>query len=250
MAEFSYWDRAKECIPEYAEGNQAFERFAYSVAKAAHEAQVPEQDFRRSTRQIFEAYGYFIDATNAYSKAPKERVHWHNHFHAAKLSKKMGEPAITQELLSSAAREYLTGPLRSPLLDRGLIDAFIAQETFAYIDRNAGRGAFLAHAGFYAFLLIGGSVLAAVLGRDTDWERLWWVMLGVVVIVGVVWAWPRTGAFALHRAMKDTYQLLTGSVVSVSELRHRVNFARDRGVVWPSELYAVLDDVESRTKFV
>jgi hypothetical protein len=48
--------------------------------------------------------------------------------------------------------------------------------------------------------------------------------------------------------MRDTYQLLTGSVVSVPELRRRVDQARDKGVVWPAELYAVLDDVEARTK--
>jgi hypothetical protein len=36
--------------------------------------------------------------------------------------------------------------------------------------------------------------------------------------------------------------------VSVPELRRAVEVARDKGVVWPPELYAVLDDVEGRTR--
>jgi hypothetical protein len=60
--------------------------------------------------------------------------------------------------------------------------------------------------------------------------------------------WPRRGLLKLFLAMRDAYHLLSGSVVSVPELRRSVEKARDKGVVWPPELYAVLDDVEGRTQ--
>ena len=81
-----------------------------------------------------------------------------------------------------------------------------------------------------------------------NWTRYGTVTGGLLLFFLVIWAWPKRGPYALYREMRGTYQALTGSVVSVPELRRRVERARDKGVVWPAELYAVLDDVDARTK--
>lgn len=128
------------------------------------------------------------------------------------------------------------------MLDRGLLDAFIAQETFAFIDRAAGRGAFFTQFGCLGVMMAGSIVWAAFFNdAGVNWTRYGSVIGAILIIFLVFWAWPKKGPYALYREMRDTYQLLTGSVVSVPELRRRVERAREKGVVWPAELYAVLD---------
>ena len=248
MSEYSHWKVAKEEIPW--EKNRAFQRLASEASEVARQQQLAEDDFRDGLLKLYDAYGDFLHATNPWRTEPEEQAHWYNHFRQARLGKKMGEPSITPEVLSGAAYTYLKGPLRVPSLDRGLIDAFIAQETFAYIDRHAGRGPLLTHLGCWGTWLVLLAAFQLIFSADTDWKRFAQGAAAVVFIVLVVWAWPKKGAYALYREMRDTYQLLTGSVVSVAELRRRVERARDKGVVWPAELYAVLDDVESRTKVI
>ena len=247
MEEYSYWATAKAAIPWHE--NRAYERVASEAIEASREQQLPESRFGYAVEQLYDAYGDFLYAMNPMEVEPGDHVHWHNHFRDARLGKKMGEPPISQEVLSGAAYKYLKGPLRVPLMDRGLLDAFIAQETFAYIDRQAGRGAFMTQLGCLGFYVVFVVVGAMLFGdSDTNWTRFWQIVGGLLVLMVVAWAWPKRGPYALYREMRDTYQLLTGSVVSVAELRRRIERARDKGVVWPAELYAVLDDVEARTK--
>lgn len=215
----------------------------------AEERNLSRRNFCDDVRQLYDAYGDFLAATNPGDVEPEDHIHWRNRYRDARLGKKLGEPPITQELLSGAASSYLKGPLRVPMFDRGLIDALVAQETFAYIDGHAGRGPLLTQLGClgsWFVLLVGYQLLVG--GADANWTRFWWGVGGLLLLILVLWAWPKRGPFALYRTMRDTYQLLTGSVVSVPEMRRRVNRARDAGVVWPPELYAVLDDVEDRTK--
>lgn len=243
---FSYWGFARERLPEFYENNRAFERLASEAAQLASSAGLSSSDFEEGLHQLYDAYFSFLHAMNEFSadKGDDHR-HWHNHFKDARLLKKVGEPPITAELLSDSAQSYLKGSLRVQSFDRALLDAFIAQETFAFIDRSAGAGAALTGGGCLVIPLafIGGW---RVLTGTAEWERL---ATGGALIVGI-WAlfllWPRRGSLSLYRAMRDTYHLLSGSVVSVPELRRAVERARARGVAWPPELYAVLDDVEQR----
>lgn len=247
MDEYSRWKVAEELLG--GSGYSARAGLASEAAQAGKELELPEHDFRHRVCQLREAYTAFLDATNNFKVEPEKQLHWYNRFRAVRLTKKLGEPEITQELLSNAAHRYLKGSLRVPLLDRGLLDAFIAQETFAYIDRAAGRGAFFTQFGCLGVMVVGSSLWTALYGDPAfDWARYGKVLGAMLLVFLVVWAWPKKGPYALYREMRDTYQLLTGSVVSVPELRRRVERARDRGVVWPADLYAVLDDVESRTK--
>jgi len=246
--EFSYWHAAKE--HGFYRDNRAFERIASEAAQVGRDKKLSPDEFEWGVHHLFEAYGSFLYAMNPMKAETKDEDlrAWHNHFRDARLSKKRGEPPISSDVLSNAAYEYLKGPLRVPTFDRALIDALIAQETFAYIDGHAGQGTFFTYLGCFGAWLLLFIPFEMLWGTTVHWKSIWQIVGGFLALMLVVWAWPRRGPLVLHRAMRDTYQLLTGSVVSVPELRRRVEHARDKGVVWPAELYAVLDDVEARTK--
>jgi hypothetical protein len=244
---FSYWKVANQKIPW--EGSRAFQRLASEASAIGREQGLSPERFDDNIYKLYEAYDSLLAAMNDHEVEPQDRVHWHNHYRDARLDKKLGQPPISDDLLSGAAYEYLNGPMRVSMFDRALIDALIAQETFAYIDRHAGRGVLLTQLGCWGTWLVLFLIFELFFGiADFNWTRLWLAVGGLLVFWLVIWAWPRRGPYALYRAMKDTYQALTGSVVSVADLRRRVERSRDKGVVWPPELYAILDDVESRTK--
>lgn len=137
------------------------------------------------------------------------------------------------------------------MLDRGLVDALIAQETFAFIDGSAGYAAVGTPFGCLAVWLVLALGAQYALGdRSINWIEFRWSMVVLFIVMLVIWAWPKRGPYRLYMAMRDTYQLMTGSVVSVPELRRRIEEARAKGVVWPPELYAVMDDIESRTRAI
>lgn len=251
MDGFRYWDVAEERIPSNYEGNRAFQHLASDVTRVVMEQKVPPGEVNWQIARLYDAYAEFLYAMNPHGRDDERHEHWRNHFECARLNKKWGEPEISQEMLSAAASTYLGGPLRVRSFDRALIDAFIAQETFAYIDRHAGRSAFLLQLGCSGgglAILVAIGVLLSIFANSSTSHAFWYVVGGTFVLQLVLWAWPKNGPLALYQAMRDTYQLLSGSVVSVPELRRRVELARDKGVVWPAELYAVLDDVEARTK--
>lgn len=245
--DYSHWRHAKDQIWESYEDCPPFKDMAHAAATAAFEQNLSREQFRDELHQFFEAYSSFLHGTNAGSDSSKWR-HWHNHLRHARLGKKYGEPYLTSEMLSGAAAEYLKGELRVPKMDRALLDALIAQELFAFIDTRAGRGAFTPQLGCFgvaAAAVIGWRLLS---GQEVHWDRFWIAAAIIGVLIALYYFWPRKGPLKLFQAMRDAYHLLSGSVVSVPELRHAVEQARDKGVVWPPELYAVLDDVEARTR--
>ena len=214
-------------------------------ANVAEAQNLPREQFENQLYQLFQAYSSLLHGTNSGSDQ-KEFKHWYNHFPDVRLGKKLGLPALSHELLSGAAYEYLNGALRVPKMDRALVDVLIAQETFAYIDRQVGWRHQAFQFGCFGVLIFSG-IAWQVLTGEVNWHRLA-IGLGIfAALVAVPYFWPRRGTLKLYAAMRDTYQLLSGSVVSVPEVRRAVERARDKGVVWPAELYAVLDDVEVRT---
>lgn len=243
--DFSYYDYAMKQIPWYYEDNPAFRNFANEVAKQGRKLSLTEDDFEIAVYEIFEAYSTFLSALNPSAEDGKGAKHWHNKYRSLTLGKKLGEPYISAELLDDAVFRYLKGPLRIERFDRALLDALIAQESFAFVDRCAGRGALTTNFGFIVVLVVGGLLVNFVFGSADIDATLKALGIGAAIILGF-WAFPWRGYYPLYRAMRDTYFLLSGSVVSVKELRKAVDHAKSRGVVWPPELYAVLDDIEPR----
>lgn len=246
--EYSYWSRARARIWEAYRDCPPFKEMAEAAARSGSDLEMPREQFERQLNQLYEAYSSFLHGTNSGSETSKWR-HWYNRFRDARLGKKWGKPELQAEMLSDAAYEYLNGALRVSRMDRALLDSLIAQETFAFIDRRAGAGAFLMQFGCFGFA-VAGSLAWQIFFGTVSWHRLAIASAIVAGILGIGFFWPKRGVLSLHLAMRDTYNLLSGSVVSVPELRRSVERAREKGVVWPPELYAVLDDVEARTRTV
>lgn len=243
---FVYWRHADSKIWESYENCRPFKEMGREGARVAEEQQLSKELFDEQLYQLFDAYSSFLHGTNSGSDSDKWK-HWYNHFRDVRLTKKHAQPQLSQEMLSSAAYTYLNGALRVPKMDRALIDALIAQETFAFIDRHAGLGAHATNLGCFGFFLL-ASVAWQLFTGDMDWTRFLTVLAVVAGLMALMFLWPRRGTLKLYMAMRETYHLLSGSVVSVPEVRRAVERAREQGVVWPPELYAVLDDVEARTQ--
>jgi hypothetical protein len=244
---YAHWRYAKEHVWESYEDCPPFKDMGQVAAAVASQRNLSKDEFADQLYQIQEAYSSFLHGTNSGSDSSKWR-HWHNRFPTARLGKKFGEPYLSSEMLSSAAAEYLKGGMRVPKFDRALLDALIAQELFAFIDTRAGRSAFATQFGCLGFIFVVVLGWQALTGETINWNR---VMIGLAIMLvpyALFYLWPRRGLLKLFLAMRDAYHLLSGSVVSVPELRRSVEKARDKGVVWPPELYAVLDDVEGRTQ--
>lgn len=246
MEKFSYRGRAKEKIWETFENCRAFKEMAEAAASRASELQLPRAQFEDQLYKLYDAYGAFLNGTNRGFDQAKWR-HWYNHYRYARLGKQWGEPYLSHLMLSAAAWIYLHGALRVPRMDRALVDALIAQKTFAFIDQRGGRGAVMTQFGCFVFPVAVAIVWQLLFGA-VNWHRL---SIGVGIVTAgsaLLFLWPRKGVLQRYGAMRETYHLLTGSVVSVSDLRCSIERARESGVAWPPELYAVLDDVEARTR--
>jgi hypothetical protein len=244
---YAHWRYAKQHVWESYEDCQPFKDMGQAAAAVASEQNLSKDDFADQLYLIQEAYSSFLHGTNSGSDSSTWR-HWHNRFPTARLGKKFGEPYLSSEMLSSAAAEYLKAGMRIPKFDRALLDALIAQELFAFIDTRAGRSAFATQFGCFGFIIVVVLGWQFLTGETINWNR---VMIGLAIFLvpwGLFYLWPRRGLLKLYLAMRDAYHLLSGSVVSVPELRRAVEVARDKGVVWPPELYAILDDVEARTR--
>lgn len=187
-------------------------------------------------------------------------------------------PTIWRENLEAAATDYLNLPYRSLLIERVMVDALIAAELYAYgsemvtkpthlvrwlrtrsplHQRHALLG-YLKSQFWSAVVLIGLAVLAAKIlpsltGQTvTDWTV--GILLGLFVIVfvletalmPVVWWYQRKDRMKvkeLVRRMLATYsELDTTAAISTRRVREVATTAAEAGVVWPSPLFALLDD--------
>ena len=111
MAEqFSYWRYAKDHIWESYEDCRPFREMAEVAASEASKLGVPEDQFKDQLHQLYDAYSSFLHGTNKDSDSSKWG-HWFNRYREARLGKKLGEPFLNQEMLSSAASLYLNGAL-------------------------------------------------------------------------------------------------------------------------------------------
>lgn len=101
MEEFSYW-RAVKDARDYEE-SRAFDLIGTEAARVGAEQKLEPHEFRWGVSELFDAYGTFLSAMNPTVHERKDQLHWYNHFRAARLGKKLGEPPMFAELISDAA---------------------------------------------------------------------------------------------------------------------------------------------------
>lgn len=163
-------------------------------------------------------------------------------------SKKRLEPYILVQPTEEAIAAYLEGKVRTDQLDRMFIDAAIASEMYAFMDEPIARTltfswwSYLANVAVVIFLL---------------WvsEGAWWaVVISIFLITGPVLI-PLISKRAkqpakILRSMTDAYMTLSGPTSSIREVRRALESARDNGVVWPSALWVLVEDIEGRRRSI
>jgi hypothetical protein len=192
-------------------------------------------------------------------------------------------PDIRRQDLYGATDEYLRLPIRCALADRILVDALIAVEAIDYGREMFGkqdgvsslfpsRSPFKQAHIFWRFLaslainFVFFAVLVAVtvfigykgvlgtgwaLGISVTWIGLF-LLLAALQVISLPFAWrgqtkSRALVADLMKEMLLTYdELRDDAPVSVQRVRDVAERAANKGVAWPSALFALLDDMKAR----
>lgn len=195
------------------------------------------------------AYENLLMATNESSWDAEKLDPWqHKGFIVPLKQKKRLEPYIMRQGTENAIAEYLAGRVRTDQLDRMLLDAGIAAEMFAYMDEPVARAGTFSWWGYLSNL-----ALCAFLLWISD--QAWWaISIAILLMTGPVWAPLINKRVSVTRkilqSMADAYRTLGGPVSSVREVRSALEAARDAGVVWPTPLWVLLEDIEMRRSSV
>jgi len=187
-------------------------------------------------------YHLFVSATNEVD----EEIPWVHNQGAAFINKVPGKPRLYTLDIADAAAEYVNQPLRSKTFDRILLDALIASELFSFIDDPATHDL---RSGWRIWGFAINLVLAAFLvwvSSGATWAKSISAFLIIGPFIAPMLDKRRKRMAALVLAMADAYRTLNGPISSLSEVRHAVDAARDKGAVWPTPLWVLLDDIQAR----
>jgi hypothetical protein len=191
-------------------------------------------------------------------------------------------PKMDRDSLQESVGMYLALPVRHQQVDRCLIDALVALELFAFGDEMLNEPRFpgiptrsplrrSSHP-LWAFIkgqfgnVVGACLLFlfALVPYKLGWigevglAVVALILFGLVCLaffiglVGLPSFWRQqhkatTRVTELLRTMVTVYaELNSNGLISVRHFRERVARAADEGVIWPSTLFVLLDDVEAR----
>ena len=197
---------------------------------------------------------------------------WFHRVRPTLIRKTHGEPYINLADTQAAASGYLQLKFRVDRLDRLLVDMLIAAEMFTYADTpgiQAELRRILPHPLKWILsnvtTLIGGAALAAAILWVTSSSTVGdWVaaiifgiafLLSAFSLIGFPFYYPqiRKQSAAVRgclATMSDTYLALDGQPTSVKHLAALIEKAAQAGVVWPSQLYVLMEDIEGRRKAI
>lgn len=174
--------------------------------------------------------------------------------------------------------DYLDLPYRHTLLDKWLLRLLVETEFFAFASSQLTPGAFnpqplrrLGALSAFGLNVVANAVLVAVVwlilwaanewtpvgGGWTGWAAAvaggWFVLAFFLNLISLPRDWhrlvkARRAATDLLEAQRDAWQsLLSDGPISVRRVSETVQAAADKGTVWPSATFALLDDVAART---
>ncbi len=177
---------------------------------------------------------------------------------------------VDRNSVESACRVYLDMPIRLSKIDRILIDQLIAVELSSFADEMINPNpygvksplkqqhilisfiiGFIINAIFFIGLAVGAFAL--------EWEVVGIVILGIYVLITAVsvialpFAWKKQSAARklvtdLILSIDGVYREMGSSgPISARHIAEKAKKSSDLGVVWPAPLFAMLDDVLSRS---
>jgi hypothetical protein len=181
-------------------------------------------------------------------------------------------PPIDREEIQMAVGLYLKLPFRCEMMDRVLVDALMAHEVQGYAHAMFNKKSYSLSPFKERHVLVSwfmdkhivmlGSVAALLLylGSIGKIGQSWLnaVIVGILVfgLISAVWlpfAWravtrEKKGISDLMREMINTYRELdTSGPVSATRVHDLVTKSGEKGVVWPSSLFTLLEDIKSRS---
>lgn len=207
---------------------------------------------------------------------------WTDHAHPLDLIKADKVPYIDRSSLEASVGTYLALPYRSQTLDRFLIRALIAMELYAFGDEMLNepnlvilpaRSPLKQRHVLIQYLIgnllnaifFGGIAAVAIWAHSAgligDTATAWIAGIGAVLFllcaalatISLPFAWvrqvkARRKVYELLSAMNTLYnEQRTDDPVSAQYVYDRAKEAATNGVVWPAPLFALLDDVRSRS---
>jgi hypothetical protein len=203
---------------------------------------------------------------------------WKHQEDAFFLIRNKKTPYIHCSTLKEAAARYLRFPFRFKEIDRLLVDALIAAKLFGFGDAmwNPVVGFETPMKRSHALLTyIIGQVVNAIIFGLLIWFTTW--LYGQDVIGNTIWIWivailvlilllffvvataclpilwlrqvgSKQRVVNLMEGMTRVYsELKSDGAISANHVRERAQKVADSGVIWPPTLFAVLDDIVSRT---
>jgi hypothetical protein len=184
-----------------------------------------------------------------------------SHRHAPVYDTKRNKtPSFQRSEIESAVGDYLALPYRDTQIDRLIADILIAMELYGFSDETSHSDydtlMFILSGQKWKvqltelLLLVGLVFLLQRLNLISDrWAGLGYIMAVVLSQIGFLARWrKRAAANALIKEMLYCYaELNSDGPISARRLRERLEAAAEKGVVWPAPLYALIDDVLTRT---
>lgn len=250
--------------------------------KHADESGMDEDEFWYCLEQTSEFVSEFANSFFSNDELTRRRTFWGHRPSPLNDISSNKVPAMNRDLLQESVRMYLDLPVGHQQVDRCLIDSLTALELFAFGDEMLNEPAFPGLAPqsplrrshpLWAFIkgqfgnLIAACVLFAV--ALIPYKMGWIAETGLtatgLILCGLLCLLFAIGLLTLpsfwrqqHKASKKVTEALEAMVTVYAELnsnglvsarhfRERVSKAADKGVLWPSGLFVVLDDVEARS---
>jgi hypothetical protein len=208
----------------------------------------------------------------------KQLNFWKHVNDATERIRKKNFPDLHRAAVERAAAAYLQAPIRAQQVDRLLVDLLVAVEYFAYAQyvtyslwwmMSAPRHPLVAYvlgqakSGLFFSGIIGLALWMSSSGRMSEAVTFWTVLAClalfaiflVIATIALPFAW-RAHAQGKSRAtprqllslMAILYQdLKSDGAISALHIREKANKTDEQGVGWPPTLFALLDDIASRT---
>jgi hypothetical protein len=243
-------------------------------------AEAAEREFSESNlpiETIEDAYGFALDVLDAIKAgARREQDESRDELWSHRDRLIHGDPLSPEfffiaDELRFGSRDYLSQSLKSPELDLVLLDALAAceaHEYWRYINAEKGLPKDLRPIGPVGLFARTSAWVIGLLGMV--WGGFYFglpkwlpIVTPVLVTVGVllelIVLWGSVGLASTERAKRKTNSHLIKQMldayhsiprdypVSFRELRRIFQKTGDAGVSWPSAIFALLDDIESRS---
>lgn len=251
-------------------------------AKHAAESRMDEDEFWYGLERIGEFVSEFASAFVSNDELASRHTFWSHRPSPLDDIRSKKVPAMNRDPLQESVGMYVGLPVRHQRVDRCLIDSLTALELFAFGDEMLNEPAFPGLATrsplrrshpVWAFIkgqfgnLIAACALFAIalIPYKMGWIAETGLTVTGLILCGLLCLFFAVGLLALpsfwrqqHNASKKVSEALEAMVnvyaelnsnglVSARHFRERVSKASDKGVLWPSGLFVVLDDVEARS---